>query len=313
MIPAAIPFPQIDPDLISFNLFGMGFALRWYALAYIVGILIGWFIAVRAVARADLWAGGRAPMTRAQVEDLLFWVILGVVLGGRLGFVLFYQPGYYFANPLDIPKIWQGGMAFHGGFLGVAVAVALFAWARKAPVLSVADMLAIAAPPGILLGRLANFINAELYGRPSDVPWAMKFPTMCTNPQVQGCPEIGAWFYTGLEVTRHPSQLYEAALEGLVLGAVLLWAVWRGGILRRPGLATGIFFAGYGAARMFVELFRAADPQFVTPNNPVGYVVGLGPLGGGLTMGQVLSLPMVILGLCFVALALIRGRDPGRP
>src|SRR6056297_1885453 len=276
---AEMPFPEIDPELVSFGIFGIEFALRWYALAYIAGLLIGWRLIVWLVRRPALWPAGRAPMTPPQVEELLTWVILGVVLGGRLGFVLFYQPAYYLANPLQILALWEGGMAFHGGLLGVAVAVWLFCARHGIPRLSAADALALAAPPGLMLGRLANFINAELWGRPTDVPWAMRFPTLCRDPALQGCGVPGEWFYTGAELARHPSQLYEAALEGLVLGAVLLWLALRARALHRPGLVAGLFLAGYGVARFVVEFFRQADPQFVTSANPAGHVIGAGGMG----------------------------------
>jgi len=289
-IAGTIPFPDIGPELFSVELFGISFALRWYALAYIAGILIGWRMVVALVRRPALWPEGRAPMTPAQVEALLTWVILGVILGGRLGFVLFYRPLHYLQNPWEIPMLWQGGMAFHGGLLGVVIAVWLFTGRHGIDRLGAADALAIATPPGLLLGRLANFINAELWGRPWDGPWAMVFPT---DP---------------LQLPRHPSQLYEAALEGLVLGAILLWLALRRRAFHRPGLVTGLFFAGYGAGRFVVEFFRQADPQFVTPDNPMGFVLGSGAIG--LTMGQLLSLPMLALGLALAGWALGRRRQP---
>ncbi len=289
-IAGLIPFPDIGPDLVSVELWGMSFALRWYALAYIAGILIGWRMIVALVRRPALWPAGRAPMTPAQVEELLTWVILGVILGGRLGFVLFYRPLHYLQNPLEILQLWQGGMAFHGGLLGVVIAVWLFTGRHGIDRASAADALAIATPPGLFLGRLANFVNAELWGRPWDGPWAMIFPT---DP---------------LRLPRHPSQLYEAALEGLLLGAVLLWLALRRRALHRPGLIAGLFFAGYGAARFTVEIFRQADPQFLAPDNPMGYVLGTGQIG--LTMGQLLSLPMLALGLALAGRALARGPRP---
>jgi phosphatidylglycerol:prolipoprotein diacylglycerol transferase len=285
---AIIPFPDIGPDLFSVTMFGTTFALRWYALAYIVGIVIGWRLIVALVKRPALWPPKGAPMRPAQVEELLTWVILGVILGGRLGYVLFYRPLYYLENPLEIPMLWQGGMAFHGGFLGVVIAVWIFSSRNGIDKLGMADCLAIAAPAGIFLGRCANFINGELWGKAWDGPWAMVFPA---DP---------------LQVPRHPSQLYEALLEGLLLGLVLLWLVLRRGAFRRPGLVAGLFLAGYGAGRMIVELFREADPQFVTPDNPRGIVIGLGDLG--LSMGQVLSLPMLLAGLALVLYAM---RRPG--
>lgn len=284
---AAIPFPDLSPDIFSIDIGDFTFALRWYAMAYIVGILIGWRLALMALNRPRLWHGD-PPMTREQLEDLLTWIIIGIVAGGRLGYVLFYQPGYYLANPLEIPAIWQGGMSFHGGFLGVVLAVWINARRYGARLGSVADLLALGVPPGLLLGRLANFINAELWGRPTDVPWAVIFP----GAAAQDCPGV-----EGL-CARHPSQLYEAGLEGLVLGGLLIWlAFFRGG-LKTPWFLTGLFLLGYGLARMFVEAFRQADAQYITPDNPFGHVIRFGE--AGLTMGQTLSLPMVLIGIAIL-------------
>ncbi|WP_210879561.1 prolipoprotein diacylglyceryl transferase [Roseovarius autotrophicus] len=286
---AAIPFPDISPEIFSIPLFGMEFALRWYALAYIVGIVIGWRLVVATVKRPALWPGGTAPMKPSDVEDLLTWVILGVILGGRLGYVLFYQPGYYLSNPGQILQVWEGGMAFHGGLLGVVLAVILFSRARGINWVSVADALCMVTPVGLLLGRAANFINAELWGRPTDLPWGVIFP----GRAAQDCAGVVA----GL-CARHPSQLYEAALEGMILGAVLLWLGWRRGALQLPGTLTGLFFAGYGIARFLVEFVRQPDAQFVSPGNPLGLAWHVG--GYGLTMGQLLSLPMIAFGLGMV-------------
>ena len=286
----ALPFPDIGPEIFSVEIGGLSFALRWYALAYIAGLLIGLWMVRRALARPALWPGAHPPMTRAQAEALLTWVILGVVIGGRLGFVMFYQPEYYLANPLDILKLWQGGMAFHGGLAGVAVAGAIYVRRHGLPAMQVADAMALATPPGLFLGRVANFINGELWGRPTQVPWGVTFP----GPRAQDCPDA-----FGTPCARHPSQLYEAGLEGLVLGAVLIWMVWARGALRVPGRVCGVFFLGYGLARVVVEFYRQADPQFITPDNPWGHVVRLGE--AGLTMGQVLSLPMVAVGLAILA------------
>ena len=283
-----IPFPDISPEIVSVTLFGVTLALRWYALAYIAGLLIGWRLVVAAVSSLRLWSGP-PPMTRDQVERLLTWVIVGVILGGRLGFVLFYQPGHYLTHPLDIPKVWQGGMAFHGGFLGVVVAGWLFCRREGIARLTAADLMAMAVTPGLLLGRIANFINAELWGRPTTLPWGVAFP----GDAAQTCEGVAG------VCARHPSQLYEAALEGLLLGSVLLWLVWRRGWLARPGAVAGLFFAGYGAARFAVEFFRQPDAYFVTPGNPVGLALHWG--GVGLTMGQMLSLPMIAAGVWLVA------------
>lgn len=281
-----IPFPDISPDIFTITLAGREFSLRWYAMAYLVGLLLGWRIIVALMRRPALW-GGTAPMAPARVEELLTWIVAGVILGGRLGFVLFYEPAYYLANPAEIVKVWQGGMSFHGGFLGVVIAAWLFARREGVVPLRLADALAIAAPVGLLLGRIANFINAELWGRPTSAPWGVVFP----GEAAQACATAAA------PCARHPSQLYEAGLEGLLLGLAML-ALVRAGGLRWPGLAFGTFVAGYGLSRFVVEFFRQADAQFVTPDNPWGHVLG-GPVWG-ITMGQLLSLPMVVIGLGFV-------------
>ncbi len=285
-----ILFPDLSPEIFSVTVYGFTFALRWYALAYIVGLVIGWRLVVAAISSPRLWVGA-PPMTRDQVERLVTWVILGVILGGRIGFVLFYQPGYYLSNPLEIIKVWQGGMAFHGGFLGVVIAAFLFCRSERIPMLSAADLMALATPPGLLLGRIANFINAELWGRPTAVPWGVVFP----GEQAQDCPGV-----VGL-CARHPSQLYEAGMEGLILGGLLLWLVWRAGWLAFPGRVAGTFFAGYGIARFTVEFFRQPDIQFQAPDNPLGLALHWG--GWGLTMGQLLSLPMILAGAWFLARA----------
>ena len=282
----AIPFPNFSPEIFSVALFGMEFALRWYALAYIVGLIIAWWMATRLVKRADIWPGA-APMTPDQVERFITWVIIGVILGGRLGFVLFYNLDFYLDNPAAILQVWNGGMAFHGGLLGVVVAGMIFCWRENIPMASAGDLMAIVTPPGLLLGRIANFINGELWGRPTDVPWGVIFP----DPRSQVCEGV-----QGL-CARHPSQLYEAALEGLLLGAVLLWLAYRRGGLKVPGQLMGLFFAGYGGARFFVEFFRQGDWQFVTPDNPNGAIFL------GMTTGQLLSLPMLIFGLIAIAIA----------
>ncbi|WP_195820104.1 prolipoprotein diacylglyceryl transferase [Roseobacter sp. MH60115] len=290
-MPAMLPFPDISPEIFSISVFGFEFALRWYALAYIVGILLGWQLVVRAVQTPRLWRHETPVMTKAQIEDLLTWVIIGVILGGRLGYVAFYQPTYYLQHPAEILAVWQGGMAFHGGLLGVIVAGLIYTWRHSIARLSAADIMALGVPPGLLLGRLANFINAELWGRPTDLPWGVAFPTEAA----QNCPDV-----IGI-CARHPSQLYEAGLEGLLLGAVLIWLVWRSGALKTPGLVAGVFFAGYGLARFLVEFVRQPDAQFISDGNPLGLAWHIG--GWGLTMGQILSLPMIALGLWLAARA----------
>ena len=285
---AAIPFPNLSPNIFSISLFGMEFALRWYAMAYIVGIVIGWRIIVAALRRPALWSKDTSPFSPEQAEDLLTWIVVGVILGGRLGYVLFYQPAYYLQNPLEIPAIWTGGMSFHGGFLGVVLLAYIWTRRNNVALWPLADSLAIAVPPALLLGRVSNFINAELWGRPTDAPWGVIFP----GEAAQACEGIiGA-------CARHPSQLYEAALEGLILGAVLLYFAFRRGLLKRQGAATGIFFAGYGMARFAVEFVRQPDAQFVTLNNPLGLAWQVN--GYGLTMGQFLSLPMIFVGLFLI-------------
>ncbi|MDT8344469.1 MAG: prolipoprotein diacylglyceryl transferase [Thermohalobaculum sp.] len=289
MPPFVLPFPQIDPAIFTLDLGGFSFSLRWYALAYIAGLVIGWRLIVRLMRRPPLWPANHPPMTPEQPEELLTWMTLGVILGGRLGYVLFYNPLHFLANPAEILAVWQGGMSFHGGFLGVILGVIGFALKRGAPILSVGDAVALAAPLGILFGRLANFINGELWGRPTDVAWAMVFPHAGPEP-------------------RHPSQLYEAGLEGLVLGLVMWWLALRRGWLKRPGALVGVFFLGYGLARSVVENFRLADEQFIGPDNPMGHVIRLGAQAEswGLTMGQILSLPMVAIGLGFLGFAFLR-------
>ena len=267
---SVLPFPAIDPVLVSIG----PFAIRWYALAYICGILLGWLYARTIIANQRLW-GGPAPFTATDFDDFVLWVTLGIILGGRAGYVLFYNFDFFIAHPLEILQVWKGGMSFHGGFLGCVLAVVLFGLKRKISILSLGDITCAVAPIGLFFGRLANFVNSELWGRPTDVPWAMVFPS----------PEAGPW-------PRHPSQLYEAALEGLVLFCVLAVLV-RAGALKRPGLVLGAFAIGYAVARSVCELFREPDAQ-------------LGFLWGGMTMGMLLSVPLLIAGICLVAFALRR-------
>ena len=261
-----IPFPDIDPVLIAIG----PFAVRWYALAYIVGIIGGWFYARAIISSPKLW-GGPAPLTVADFDDFVIWITLGIILGGRIGYVLFYNLPHFAAHPLEIVQLWNGGMSFHGGFIGCVLADLLFGYTRGISVLSLGDLTCAAGTIGLFLGRLANFINGELWGRPTDVPWAMIFPN-------------------GGPLPRHPSQLYEAGLEGLLLFIVLALLV-RAGALKRPGLIVGCFAVGYALARSFCEFFREPDAQ-------------LGFLWGGATMGQLLSVPLFLAGLCFIFYAL---------
>jgi len=285
---AMIPFPDIAPEIFTISLFGLELALRWYALAYIAGIVIGWRLVVMTVKTPRLWPNQTPVMNPTQIEDMLTWIILGVLLGGRLGYVFFYQPGEYLQNPASILAIWEGGMAFHGGMLGVIVAAWLYTGRHKINRLSAADAIALGVPPGLLLGRIANFINAELWGRPTDLPWGVAFP----GRAAQSCGDL-------IDIcARHPSQLYEAALEGLALLVLLLWMAWRRAAFKTPGLICGTFLAGYGLARFAVEFVRQPDAQFIGPGNPLGLAWHVG--GYGLTMGQILSLPMILMGLWLI-------------
>ena len=260
-----IPFPTIDPVIVAIG----PFAIRWYALAYIAGLLIGW--------RYMLAMARRKPQVVADrdIDDFLLWATLGVVLGGRIGYVMFYQPDYFLANPMAILRVWQGGMSFHGGLMGVVVAGLIYVRLRKIPLLPFADLTFTAAPIGLFLGRVANFINGELWGRTTDVPWAMVFPNAGPEP-------------------RHPSQLYEALLEGLVLMVVMGLLHRREEIRRRHGLLSGVFLLGYALARSAVETVRQPDIQ-------------IGLLAGGSTMGQWLSAPMAALGVILILRARVRG------
>ncbi|HZP78711.1 MAG TPA: prolipoprotein diacylglyceryl transferase [Pseudolabrys sp.] len=268
----AIPFPAFDPVLVHLG----PLAIRWYALAYIFGILLGWVYARALIRNGALW-GGRSPMTVVDFDDFVLWVTLGIILGGRTGYVLFYNLPHFSQHPLEIFELWNGGMSFHGGFTGCVVAVILFARKRGISILSLGDVTCAVGPIGLFLGRIANFINGELWGRAADVPWAMIFPN-------------------GGPIPRHPSQLYEATLEGLVL-LTFLFVLIRLGALRRPGLIIGAFAVAYGFARIFCEFFREPDIQ-------------LGFLWGGFTMGQLLSVPLILAGVGFIVFAL--RRDPLR-
>jgi phosphatidylglycerol:prolipoprotein diacylglycerol transferase len=286
----AIPFPNISPEIFSFNVFGFEVALRWYAMGYIVGIALGWQIIKAALKRPHLWRNG-APMQASQLEDLLTYIVVGVIGGGRLGYVFFYKPAEFLANPIDILKIWEGGLSFHGGFLGVVIAVYLFSRRQNVPLSDLADIIAVAATPAVLLVRIANFINAELWGRQTDVPWGVIFP----GQAAQACA-------TALEpCVRHPSQLYEAGLEGLLLGTIMIVLAFHFGALKKSWLLSGLFFMGYGIARFIVEFFRQPDAQFVSVGNELGLAFHIN--GYGLTMGQTLTLPMIIIGFVVVVLA----------
>ncbi|MBL8537651.1 MAG: prolipoprotein diacylglyceryl transferase [Hyphomonadaceae bacterium] len=338
----AIQFPQLDPaalTLPSFDLFGatLGpFHLRWYALAYIVGLVLGWRWMVWLIRRDRLWAPGRPALSVPQIDDFLFWATLGVILGGRLGYVLFYKPDMLWRSPMEVLQIWQGGMSFHGGLIGVALAAFWFTRQKhvnedqyaklaakhaveKAPagkerdytsfgdkwilkseaeaarekaksdtidLLRLGDLAAAAAPVGLFFGRIANFINGELWGRHTDAPWGVVFPE-------GGYDWISrAWIFTGVETARHPSQLYEAALEGVTLFAVINVLTLRFDSLRRPGLNVGAFLLCYGCFRFLLEFVREPDAHM--PEALRGYV----------TMGMLLSAPMILIGLWLIRRAL---------
>ena len=259
---AIMPFPEIDP--VAFSLGPI--AVHWYGLAYVAGILLGWLYARRLVSNPALWADGKPAVSVAQLDDFLVWAAAGIILGGRIGYVLFYDFASVAAEPIRLIQIWNGGMSFHGGLAGTIVAMILFARRNGIAVWSLFDIVATVVPFGLLFGRIANFVNGELWGRLSDAPWAVVFP------------EAGPF-------ARHPSQLYEAGLEGIVLLTLLAIAVYRFGALKRPGLVSGLFVCGYAASRIFVEFFREPDPQ-------LGYL-----FGGWLTMGMVLSVPMFLIGI----------------
>ncbi len=262
-LPLLIPYPEINPVLVQLG----PFAIRWYALAYIAGLVIGWQIMRRVCTQRP------KVLTPEKIDDFLLWAALGVILGGRLGYVLFYKPSFFAANPLQIFTLWEGGMSFHGGLLGVISAILLYALNNKISPFMLSDLVALVAPIGLFFGRIANFINGELWGRPTDVPWAMIFP--------RGGP-----------MPRHPSQLYQAFFEGIVLLSVV-WLVARlTDGRRRPGLVTGTFCAGYGVARIVGEIFRE-------PDSFLGFILG----SGWLTMGMLLSLPMVAFGVWLIVRA----------
>ena len=279
MLPLALNFPAIDP--VAFEIGPV--AVKWYGLAYLTGLVLGWLYIRRLLCEPRLWMDGRAPFAVERVDDLLLYMTIGVIAGGRLGSILLYEPGYYLRHPLEIVQVWKGGMAFHGALLGTGLAIWLFARNYRTSVLSTMDLCAAAVPIGLVFGRIANFINGELWGRPTQVPWGMVFPE-------------AARLYPSIEPTlRHPSQLYEAALEGLVLFLVLRWLTHHRGALQTPGLVVGVFLVGYGIARSFCELFRQPDPAHAFTF-------------GGLTPGIAYSIPMILLGLAFLR----RARSPSQ-
>ncbi|MDR7144347.1 phosphatidylglycerol:prolipoprotein diacylglycerol transferase [Rhizobium sp. BE258] len=260
---AIMPFPDIDP--IAFSIGPL--AIHWYGLAYVVGIMLGWSYARRIAGNDSLWPGNASPVTKTQLDDFVVWAALGIVLGGRIGYILFYDMPAVIESPIRAIQIWNGGMSFHGGITGTTIAMILFARKNSIPIWSLFDIVAGVVPIGLFFGRIANFINGELWGRLADVPWAVVFPS-------------------GGPFARHPSQLYEAGLEGIVLLSVLALLIYGFRALKSPGLISGVFVCGYALSRILVEFFREPDAQ-------LGYLLGT----GWLTMGMVLSFPMILLGL----------------
>jgi len=278
-----VVFPEFDPVLISIG----PLPIRWYALAYVAGIVLGWWYAAKLVKTERVWAPGRPPISGVQLDDLALWITIGIILGGRLGYALFYKPvmfaqlftGQTWGERLELLQMWAGGMSFHGGFLGVALAIILFARKHNARLLSLSDLIAPVVPIGLFFGRLANFINGELWGRITDVPWAIRFCNARILETYGYCPAGDA--------PRHPSQLYEAGLEGLMLFGLLWLAVWKWRLLAKPGYVTGLFLLGYGLSRALLENVRQPD-------------AGLENLPLHLTMGMILSIPMIIVGAWLV-------------
>lgn len=256
----AIPYPEIDPVAISIG----PLSVKWYGLAYMAGLLLGWWYVRKLVSTNRLWRDGKPALSVNMMDDVLLVVTLGVVIGGRLGHVLFYEPTYYLSHPAEIVKIWQGGMAFHGGAIGVTLAMWLYSMWRNVSMHSLADVVTAAVPIGLFFGRTANFINSEVVGTITNVPWAIAFPGYGPMP-------------------RHPAMLYEAILEGAVLFAILGWLIWKRGSLKMPGFTVGAFLAGYGAFRMFVELFKIEEYGMLFESVSI-------------TRGMLYSIPMVLLG-----------------
>ena len=262
-----MPFPDFDPVLFQIG----PFALRWYALAYVAGIVLAWLYGVRLIKTPAIWRGAAPPATQQQVDDLILWITLGIILGGRLGYVLFYRPDLLWTNPLEVLQIWNGGMSFHGGALGVIIAIVIFARANRIDMVRLGDLVCPCVPFGLFFGRIANFINGELWGRPTDAPWGVVFPA---------APDA---------LPRHPSQLYEAALEGVVLFLILRWATHGAKLLPRRGMVAGLFLLFYGVFRIAVEFLREPDQHL--PEVLREYA----------TLGMLLSIPMVLAGAWLIA------------
>ncbi len=278
-----IAFPDISPEIFSIEILDIEFAIRWYSVSYLAGFLAAILIMKTFLKKENLWRFNTGPLDQDQVESMVTYLILGVIIGGRLGYVLFYNLEDFIENPGDILRVWDGGMAFHGGFLGVVIAALIYCRFNGVLVWSCADLIALGSAPGLLFGRVANFINAELWGRPTDASWGVVFP----GERAQDCPGVVG------ECARHPSQLYEAGLEGLLIFLVLILVASLGG-LRRPGVITGLFSLIYGVSRYIVEFYRVPDPQFFSATNLNGFAYTFGEFG--ITMGQYLSVPMICFG-----------------
>lgn len=276
MSPLEIPFPAIDPIALQIG----PVAIRWYGLAYAAGLILGWLYIRQLLQRAELWPGNTQPMAADDVDELLIWVTAGVIIGGRLGHVLFYHPTFYFSNPLEILAIWKGGMAFHGGLVGTAVAMYAFAQRKDISLWPVADLVSAAVPIGLFFGRVANFINAEVIGSPTSMPWGMVFPSTGPEPH-------------------HPAMLYEAALEGIALFLLLRYLTHARLSLKSPGLTAGVFLVGYGAFRIFCEFFKIVDYRLIFDGLPITY-------------GMIYSVPMLILGAWVIQDARSRAMTTGR-
>jgi len=290
-----VPFPEFDPVLIHLG----PLPIRWYALAYVAGIVLGWVYAAKIIKTERIWAPGKPPITTVQLDDLVLWITLGIILGGRFGYALFYKPVMYaqlftgesWAERLELFQLWTGGMSFHGGFLGVCLAIFLFARKHQTNLLSLGDAIAPVAPIGLAFGRLANFINGELWGRTTDVPWAIRF---CNDRIRETYQRVLYGECPAGDLPRHPSQLYEAGLEGIVLLAILSLAVWKWRLLAKPGYVTGLFLVGYGLSRAALETVREPDAGW-TAHIPFG-----------LTMGMILSIPMILVGAWLIRRAWMR-------
>ena len=285
-------YPNISETAFSINVLGLNLNVQWYGLSYIAGILLAWYFMAKLVKNKHLWFANHSIIKRSAVDDLITYMILGIVIGGRLGYCLFYAPGYYFESPIRIIYVWEGGMSFHGGFLGVIISGALFGVRKKINLLSLGDLIAFASPPGLFFGRIANFINGELWGKPTTSVFGIQF----TKGQGQFCPNPNE-----LPCFRHPSQLYEAFFEGIILMLIFYYLVFIYKALRKPGIIFGSFLLGYGVIRFSIEFVREADAFFITNENPYGYVLQVIP-GIGISMGQLLTVPMIIFGFFMILL-----------